>query len=751
MQSETGMFRIMFAEKNLIGEKVLTHWQVDELIGSGTYGNVYKAHKYIGSHITYAAIRHIVIPEPEKYKEKLISNRNNTEQTDKYFIKLYEDLLNQIRIMDELEGKSVNIVTYRNHEAIEHHNPAGYEIFIEMEYLKPLCNYCIEKNITAGEALKMGMDIASALEVSDSKDIMHHNIKESNIFIDSDGNFKLGDFAPASILQESSKARSYLETAFYKAPEAAAPFSEYKKTADIYSLGIILYRMFNNGRMPFLPYYPEQYDYDDEIDAMARKLRCEALPPPRCATEEIAEIILKACAPKPEERYETAGDMKAAIKLLLNELDRSVLEKPVDLQPAEKAANNDIHENVYKKEYADPVEKEANHKINGMMTDVSKNNDDKRGNTKKRPTHKIIIAIVSIILIIAAALSAYFIFYMRPGKSLQHPAIKIQGQNKQNSKLTIKTEENVKDNSTSEFCMYAVNEKGDKCWSKKWDNLTRTELPIASKYVVYNNTVIIEVGGNLYGISMANGTYLWEVNGVGTYKNEPVINNDDGTIYICGYDGPFITAVNADGSFKWRKDSPSADIGNPDSIELKDKQIIVKTEKAYCIYDEQGKLIKAQTNDGKDITPKEYKALSGDAVKNVVASSTLKEENIAHNPENVNDNDKSTAWVEGAAGDGIGEYVQLNFSFEGSIANVSMINGYAKSNDIYYKNNRVKKIRLSFSDGSSTEFNLEDNKMDYQILTLSKPVHTSYIKFTILEVYKGTIYQDTCISEIKIN
>lgn len=62
-----------------------------------------------------------------------------------------------------------------------------------------------------------------------------------------------------------------------------------------------------------------------------------------------------------------------------------------------------------------------------------------------------------------------------------------------------------------------------------------------------------------------------------------------------------------------------------------------------------------------------------------MASSTLKEENIVHSHENVNDNDKSTAWVEGAAGDGIGEYVQLNFSFEGNITSVSMINGYAKS------------------------------------------------------------------------
>lgn len=69
---------------------------------------------------------------------------------------------------------------------------------------------------------------------------------------------------------------------------------------------------------------------------------------------------------------------KEAIKLLLNKLDRSVLEKPVDLPYDQKKENNFIHENIYNNEYADPGEKESNHKINGIMMDVSKNNDGKR-------------------------------------------------------------------------------------------------------------------------------------------------------------------------------------------------------------------------------------------------------------------------------------------------------------------------------------------------------------------------------------
>lgn len=805
----------------MIGEKVLTYWQVDEFIRSDEYGEIYKAHRYIGSDIKYGAIKYIAIPEPEQYREKLLSFRNNADQTNKYFAKIYEDILNEIKTMNRLAEKSANIVAYNNHEIMEHHDPASYEIIIEMEYLMPLSKYCAEKNMTVGEVLKMGMEIASALEVCHSNGIMHRNVKESNIFIDINGNFKLGDLGSAGITAEDVT---------YEAPEVAAPFSEYKNSADIYSLGIVIYRMLNNGIMPFLPYYPEEYSYDNETDALARRLRYEPLPPPRCASERISEIILKACAPKPENRYGTAEELKTAIKLLMNELDSSILEKAVDSPPDDNSGKkeNSIYENVpansdvknaiadtaleekdrqlwekartegteravreyicngnnvktYEKEawawldeyywreacrantmdsydwyrnikspYKSHVE-EANIKITDTMSNINNNYVSRKSNTKKHHTRKIILIIASVILIAAMSLAVYYIYFIWPDKNLQPSAVKIQHPNYQNSRITIKTEEIIKSSTVSEFCMYAVNEKGDNCWTKKWDNLTRTEFPIASKHVVYNNTIIIEVGGSLYGISMSNGTFLWELNGIGAYKDAPVVNNDNGTVYICSYDGPFITAVNPDGSLKWRRDSPSADIGRPESIELKDKQIIVKTEQAYCIYDEQGKLVKAQTTAGKDITPQEYKALSGDAVKNVTASSTLKEENILHNPENVNDNDKSTAWVEGAEGDGIGEYVQLNFSFEGSITTVSMINGYSKTNDTYYNNNRVKKVRLSFSDGSSMEFNLKDNNMDYQTLTLSKPVHTTYIKFTILEVYNGTKYQDTCISGIKIN
>lgn len=55
---------------------------------------------------------------------------------------------------------------------------------------------------------------------------------------------------------------------------------------------------------------------------------------------------------------------------------------------------------------------------------------------------------------------------------------------------------------------------------------------------------------------------------------------------------------------------------------------------------------------------------------------------------------------------------------------------------------------MEFSDGSYIEKSLEDNQHDYQTILLDKPVETEYVKITIMDVYKGTKYQDTCISEV---
>lgn len=138
-------------------------------------------------------------------------------------------------------------------------------------------------------------------------------------------------------------------------------------------------------------------------------------------------------------------------------------------------------------------------------------------------------------------------------------------------------------------------------------------------------------------------------------------------------------------------------------------------------------------------------------IKNTNASSVLSDSHgISYDSSLVNDEDNSSAWVEGSNGDGSDEWVELQFYGEEIIDEVSIVSGYVKSSDIYYKNNRPKRVKLTFSDGSENVATLEDGNFGEQVIKLDKPIKSTSVTITILEVYKGSKYNDACISEISV-
>jgi len=134
-----------------------------------------------------------------------------------------------------------------------------------------------------------------------------------------------------------------------------------------------------------------------------------------------------------------------------------------------------------------------------------------------------------------------------------------------------------------------------------------------------------------------------------------------------------------------------------------------------------------------------------------LASSVLSGGNYSH--ENIWDKNPKTAWVEGNKEDGIGEFLEYGFfGKEPTINSIGMINGYAKSVETYQNNNRVKTIRVSFGTGESYLFSLRDNEFQMQVFRLPKPIKdVKLLRITIVDVYKGKKYRDTCISEIAFN
>lgn len=156
----------------------------------------------------------------------------------------------------------------------------------------------------------------------------------------------------------------------------------------------------------------------------------------------------------------------------------------------------------------------------------------------------------------------------------------------------------------------------------------------------------------------------------------------------------------------------------------------------------------------------------------IEASSVLQGNDPDYSPVNVSDGDPATAWVEGTAGPGIGEFIRLGIDpyekevsgFYG-IKRIGIINGYARDKELYFANNRVKSIEFSHTFSVLGDYHQIrdqpvigiqpyvfdlDESMEYQFLEFPRPVPVSEFTLTILDVYPGSRWDDTCIAEILV-
>jgi hypothetical protein len=132
-------------------------------------------------------------------------------------------------------------------------------------------------------------------------------------------------------------------------------------------------------------------------------------------------------------------------------------------------------------------------------------------------------------------------------------------------------------------------------------------------------------------------------------------------------------------------------------------------------------------------------------------SSVLKPQfGISYGVSNLFDDTTGTAWVEGQQGNGVGEWITVEFETLRRVRSFVVQNGYQKSSDIFQKNNRVRQLRVLFSGGETETFVLED-KISSQFLSLRRPIQAYWLKFVIDDVWAGNKYTDTAITKLLIN
>ena len=309
-------------------------WKIVKYLSGGTYGRVYEIERMISGIQEKAALK--IVSRPKNKDE--IESYYNEGYSKADLIASYEseiqNYVQEYKLMKELQGES-NIVSCDDFTMVPHEDGIGGDIFIRMELLTSLQQILRERSLSEQEIIKLGKDISHALVLCESKNIIHRDIKPANIMVSQFGNYKLGDFGVSKIMDHATFATA-MGTPEYQAPEVVH-MERYGQTADIYSLGITLYWLLNNRRMPFID-ANQQITLVVKNEAMDRRYRGEKLPAPKNGSAKLKKIVLKACEYQPENRYASAQEMYDVLDALEN---GKILSDPLPVEDMESTGGID--------------------------------------------------------------------------------------------------------------------------------------------------------------------------------------------------------------------------------------------------------------------------------------------------------------------------------------------------------------------------------------------------------------------------
>ena len=290
-------------------------WHIKRPIGAGSYGKVFEIERRDFDMVFTGALKAITIPADKSEYEQVLEAGMDREGASTYFRDYVQELNREIALMSRLKGHS-NIVSYEDHQIIPHEDGIGWDILIRMELLRPINDALRQnKSFTRAEVIRLGTDLCRALEVCGQYNIIHRDIKPANIFISDTGDYKLGDFGVARIASASTGASTRAGTVNYMAPEVFRG-EKYTANVDIYSLGLVMYQLLNANRMPFYPPYPQPITFSAAEQARARRLAGEALPLPSGAQDALGQLVCKACAPDPAQRFASPLALRKALEAL---------------------------------------------------------------------------------------------------------------------------------------------------------------------------------------------------------------------------------------------------------------------------------------------------------------------------------------------------------------------------------------------------------------------------------------------------
>lgn len=253
-------------------------------------------------------LKHISVPAtPDQVAALLLTGAYaSEEEADAYYRKEAEDLVREAEARKKLLDCPY-ILPFLGVQ-MEKKPTVGYDIYAVLPKRNSLQTYLNENAVSHLRGINMGIDLSVALAALREEGYVHGNLKPGNVFFSDTGRFLLGDFGLISTEDMQYAVLPEQYRSCYSAPELGNILGGLNPTVDIYSLGMILYRIYNGNHAPF------EDEKTGAKAAEAKRLAGEELPAPLYADYELAAIIKKACAFEPAERYQTPDELRADLE-----------------------------------------------------------------------------------------------------------------------------------------------------------------------------------------------------------------------------------------------------------------------------------------------------------------------------------------------------------------------------------------------------------------------------------------------------
>jgi eukaryotic-like serine/threonine-protein kinase len=293
----------LVGQDTVVGQ-TLGHYRIVEKIGAGGMGEVYRARD---EHLARdVALK--VLPEGA-FADELARKRFRKE------------------------ALALSRLNHPNIETVYDFSTQDGIDFLVMEYVSGLTlqHQLSLSVLPEKEVLRLGAQVARALEEAHEHGVIHRDLKPGNILVTPKGQVKVLDFGLAELMEPTDEP---LETAAstkssivtggtlrYMAPEILRGQAADARS-DIWSMGVVLYEM-ATGSPPF--------EATTNVELISAILRDDAEPLPAHISPVVRTVICKCLAKEPSQRYQHAGEIRASLEALIS--DSGILTLPSSVPP----------------------------------------------------------------------------------------------------------------------------------------------------------------------------------------------------------------------------------------------------------------------------------------------------------------------------------------------------------------------------------------------------------------------------------